>query len=555
MSAEFVVGIDLGTTNSVVAYCRLDAETPDVKLLNIPQLVAADAVEGRPSLPSFLYLAREHEAAAFASALPWNSEPGFVIGEFARQQAAEHPERTIAAAKSWLAHASVDRRAKILPWQAPDEVAKISPVEATRRYLQHLVAAWNDAFSESPLDQQMVVLTVPASFDASARELTREAALEAGLPANLVLLEEPQAAVYAWLADEGDGWRKHVNVSDRVLVCDVGGGTTDLSMIGVADDDGDLSLQRIAVGRHLLVGGDNMDLALAHFVAAKFGEQGVQLNPWDSVSLWHSCRTAKESLLAEDGKDSHKISILGRGRSVIGGTKSLEVERTEVAALLTDGFFPLCEATDRPLRQRQSGFQQMGLPYETDTAVTKHVAAFVHDHQPADQPDQAPTHVLFNGGVFRSEALRNRMLAAFANWFPTPLVDLRSELTERNASLDQAVACGAAFYGWSKHSGAIRIRGGTARSYYIGVETAGLAIPGAPRPLKALCVVPFGMEEGTQTDVPSQEIGVVLGEPATFRFFSSSVRKEDQPGQTLSQWTEDELSETDSMEAELPAGA
>jgi molecular chaperone DnaK (HSP70) len=547
MPAQFVVGIDLGTTNSVLAYAPLGTEEPQVQVLPIPQLVAPGEVESRTTLPSFLYLPTESEAASGAYDLPWRKSNPVVVGELARRLSAEQPQRTVAGAKSWLAHSRVDRHQPILPWQAPAEVPKVSPVTASRRYLEHLVGAWEHAFPDAPIAQQLVVLTVPASFDAASRELTREAALAAGLPAGLVLLEEPQAAVYAWLTTMGPRWRKLLKVGQTLLVCDVGGGTTDLTLVGVDQEEGELVLRRIAVGDHLLVGGDNMDLALAYWVAGQFAEKGVKLDPWQSVSLWHQCRSAKESLLSEGGPKKQTLSVLGRGSKLIGGTVKLEIEREAAASLLVDGFFPLCQVTDKPTRRRQSGFQELGLPFEPDTAITRHLAAFLTAHGKGGAP-VCPTHVLFNGGVFKAQAFRRRLLEVLGSWTTGSL----PQALEGEHDLDHAVARGAAYYGWAKQHGGVRIRGGTARSYYVGIETAGLAIPGAPRPLKALCVVPFGLEEGTSVDVPSGEFGLVVGEPATFRFFSSAVRKQDKPGDLLAHWTEEELAETDSLEALLP---
>ncbi len=547
---KYVIGIDLGTTNSVLAYTAIDAEQPHVELLPIPQLVAAATVESRTILPSFLYLGAGHETAAGSLDLPWAQQRDFAAGEFARRQGAEIPDRTVAAAKSWLCHSRVDRRQPILPWNAPAEVPKVSPVAASQRYLEHLAAAWESAHPDAPIADQHVVLTVPASFDASACELTREAAVAAGLPADLVLLEEPQAAVYAWLATTGDRWRRAISVGDTLLVCDVGGGTTDLTLVGAAEEQGELVLRRIAVGNHLLVGGDNMDLALAHHVAGRFAEKGVQLDPWQSVALWHSCRAAKEALLAPDGPEKQSISVLGRGRKLIGGTVSVEVDRREVSELLVDGFLPRCGATDQPKRQRASGFREIGLPFESDTGITRHLAAFLQMHGAEPGEPAQPTRVLFNGGVFKADALRDRLLDVLGHWFGGGTAP---RLLDGDHDLDHAVARGAAYYGWAKHRGGMRIRGGTARAYYVGVETAGLAVPGAPRPLRALCVVPIGMEEGSEVDVPSDEIGLVVGEPAHFRFFSSSVRKDDRPGDLLSRWTPEELEETDSLEAALPA--
>jgi hypothetical protein len=435
------------------------------------------------------------------------------------------------------------------------------------------VAAWEAAFPDAPAAEQKAVLTVPASFDASARELTREAALAAGLPQDVVLLEEPQAAVYAWLAARGQQWRQVLSLGDVLLVCDVGGGTTDLTLVAVAEEAGELVLRRMAVGNHLLVGGDNMDLALAHFTAGRFAEKGVQLDPWQSIALWHSCRAAKETLLgdcpdfrghrgvavvdengtvpfdAAGANPKQAVAVLGRGSRLIGGTTSIEVDRREVAALLLDGFFPPCAAGDRPARRPAAGFRELGLPYEADTAVTRHLAAFLGTHGASPGGPARPTHVLPNGGVFKAPALQQRLLDVLGQWFaPAP-----PRLLEGRHDLDHAVACGAAYYGWAKHRGGVRIRGGTARSYYVGIETAGPVIPGAPRPLRALCVVPIGMEEGSETGVPSDEIGLVLGQPAQFRFFSSSTRKQDQPGDLLSSWSPDELEETDSLETTLAA--
>ncbi|MEI6541173.1 MAG: Hsp70 family protein, partial [Planctomycetota bacterium] len=468
-------------------------------------------------------------------------------GHGARSLSAEFPDRTVGAAKSWLGHSKIDRHQPLLPWHASDDITKISPVTASQRYLEHLVAAWHQAFPDAPFAAQNVVLTVPASFDASARELTREAALTAGLPPTFVLLEEPQAATYAWLNAVGDRWRKLLKVGDRMLVCDIGGGTTDLTLVEVAADHGELTLRRAAVGNHLLVGGDNMDLALAHYVAQLFQAKGVTLDPWQSVSLWHSCRNAKESLLSVSGPEEYTISIPGRSSRLIAGLVSVTVERIHATDLLLNGFFPNALLTERPARGRVSGFREIGLPYESDTAITRHLAAFLNQALAGENL----THVLFNGGVFKASALRSRLLGQLQSWYP----DAPPEIADGSEDLDFSVARGACFYGWTKLRDGVRIRGGTARSYYVGIETAGLAIPGTGRPLKALCVVPHGMEEGTEVDVPSDPIGLVVGESARFRFFSSASRRTDQPGDLLPRWSPEELNETDSLEATLPTSA
>jgi hypothetical protein len=377
--------------------------------------------------------------------------------------------------------------------------------------------------------------------------MKRQPPISTQLTKNLHNNKHKQSSVYAWLVSYGDRWRRLLKVDDTLLVCDVGGGTTDLTLVRVTEEDGELALERVAVGQHILVGGDNMDLALAHFVAGMFADQGVSLDPWQSVSLWHSCRAAKEAILSPEGPQKHPISVLGRGSKLIGGTVSIEVNRQDLTGLLLEGFFPRCAVTDRPGRRRVSGFQEIGLPFESDTAVTRHVAAFLQGH--GEHGAILPTHVLFNGGVFKADVLRTRLMEVLGNWFAEAPPDVLAGVHD----LDYAVSRGAAYYGWTKRHGGVRIRGGTARAYYVGIETAGLAVPGAPRPLRALCVVPMGMEEGTEVDVPSSEIGLVVGEPAQFRFFSSPVRSEDQPGDVLPSWTEDELVETDSLEATLPA--
>ncbi len=558
---QYTLGIDLGTTNSVIAYSPLN-EIADIRLLSIPQVTQPHTIESLSSLSSFSYIANETETKENAFDLPWNESDGVIVGQFARQRSAEAPERTVGASKSWLCHHQVDRRAPILPWNAPEEVNKISPVTAAQQYLAHLIAAWNHQFPDAPFDQQHIVLTVPASFDPVARELTREAAIAAGFPSEFVLLEEPQAALYAWLAQQGDAWRKQLKVGESVLVCDVGGGTTDLTLIKVEEEQGELNLRRVAVGDHLLVGGDNMDLAAAYQVSEKFAAQGTKLNPWQSISLWHSCRSAKEVLLADESPESYTISVLGRGSKLIGGTVSAEVQRNEMVEWLLDGFFPKCPLSARPQRQPASGFQEIGLPYESDPAITRHIAAFVNTHCSSNDSLQLPEHVLFNGGVFKGAGFQNRLLDVMTDWAKVGSSSesvsskpVSAKPVHRLAGvqdLDFAVARGACYYGWSKSFGGVRIRGGTASSYYVGIETAGLAIPGAPRPLKALCVVPFGMEEGTHQSVPSNEIGLIVGQPVRFRFFSSKTRKDDQPGALLDQWSEKELIETDPLVATLP---
>jgi molecular chaperone DnaK (HSP70) len=549
MNRKFAIGIDLGTTNSVLAYAPLEAEAAGIELLPIPQIVAPGTVEARNELPSFLYLPLDDERNGGQYALPWQNAPDTIVGEWARKQSADVPTRTVAAAKSWLCHNRVDRHDAILPWNAPEDVNRISPVEASRAYLAHLVSAWNNAFPDAPLAEQQVVLTVPASFDASARELTHEAAKQAGLPDDFVLLEEPQAAVYSWLSVHGENWRSEMNQDDVLLVSDIGGGTTDFTLIRVESEDGEMVLRRLAVGDHILVGGDNMDLTLAHLAKQSFDEQGTEIDAWQSVALWHACRAAKEALLTEGDAETHPVTVLGRGTKLIGGTVTTELNKGTVTQTLLEGFFPHCEADSKPARRMASGFREIGLPFETDTGITRHLARFLARHGENGETAK-PNRILYNGGVLKAPVLRERLTEVVQTWYNGD--DTITRL-EGNSDLDYAVARGAAYYAFSKQNGGIRIRGGTARSYYIGIETAGLAIPGAPRPLSALCVVQNGMEEGTECDVPSNEIGLMVGEAARFRFFSSTTRRDDQPGLLLDRWNEGELIETDPLEAELPA--
>jgi hypothetical protein len=565
MTARFSIGIDLGTTNSVLAYSELDGEQPQVRILPIPQVVAPRQIESYPFLPSFLYMPTQAEIADGSLLMP-DQYGTYVVGQYARRISAEQPDRTIAAAKSWLCHGQVDRRQAILPWDAAEDVKLISPVRASEFILQHLAQAWDRAMPDAPLREQSVVLTVPASFDVVARELTREAAIAAGLPEQFVFLEEPQAAVYHWIGSTGEQWRRQVQQGDTILVCDVGGGTTDLTLVQVEEEAGTMVLRRLAVGDHLLVGGDNMDVALAHASAQRFAEQGVKLNAWQSVSLWHACRNAKEALLSTEGADSHSITVQGRGRSFVGGSVSVQWTRAEAEQILIEGFFPSCGLYEVPRRQTASGFLELGLPFEADTGITRHVAAFLTRHRATTETGSAgpdhpstsnrllPNRLLFNGGVFKSDRLRHRLKDVLGSWTqPGPAIGLLEGSRDLHQQLDQSVAWGAAHYGWSKERGGIRIRGGVARSYYIGLETAGLAVPGMPRPLRAVCVVPFGMEEGTQIDVPGREVGLVVAQEARFRFFSSQVRQHDEAGQILRQWDEFELVETAPLELTLPA--
>lgn len=555
--SRYVVGIDLGTTNCALAYADTGEAKEDVpapiRTLMVPQIVGVGDVSERKGLPSFLYLPAEKEFAPGALDLPWKKKSDQVVGVFAREHGAKVPGRMVGSAKSWLSHAGVDRRTAILPWNASDDVAKVSPVEASSAYLAHLRDAWNARVgkaSEDRLGKQDVFLTVPASFDDVARELTIEAARSAGL-VNVTLLEEPQAAFYAWLAARGDHWRTQVKVGDVLLVCDVGGGTTDLSLIGVTEHDGDLALTRLAVGEHILLGGDNMDLALAYNVAESLPGGMNGLDPIQRVALTYACRNAKERLFSEPDRPSAPVAVLGRGSKVVGGSVKTELGRETLDRVLLDGFFPPCAPTDQPARGRRVGLTEIGLPYASDPAVTRHLARFLNRQGAslrAEGAAVAPSAVLFNGGVFQAEPLRARVAEVLSSWGKAPVPPLAT------ADLDLAVALGAAYYGLARQGKGIRIRGGVSRSYYIGIETSAPAVPGIKAPVKALCVVPMGMEEGTEADVPGPEFGLVVGEPAEFRFFSSTTRRDDAVGMVLDRWSPEDLQELAPLETALGDG-
>jgi len=561
--AKFSIGIDLGTTHSVLSYVDIsDLENDEViqKVLQIPQLTAPGVIEDRAQLPSFLYQAHDAELAEGENVLPWTNQPKHLVGEIARHLGSKTPIRLVSSAKSWLCHAGVDCKSPILPSEAPDEVEKVSPFQASMAYLEHLCAAWNKQYPAHPIAEQDITLTVPASFDPAARDLTVEAAHQVGL-GNAVLLEEPQAALYSWIEKSEGDWRKHVNVGDIILVIDVGGGTTDLSLIAVTEQAGNLSLTRIAVGDHILLGGDNMDLALAYTLKAKLEKEGNQrLAAWQVQALTHACRSAKESILSSDDADNIAIVVPNRGSSLIGGTLRTELTRDEVNSVLLEGFLPEVSSHDHPTVNPRSGLRSKGLPYAQDAGITRHLAAFLSRQVDAlnsiDGVELAenasfihPSAVLFNGGVLKSPRISNRLMSVLNSWLTAeqaPEARLLSGL-----DLDLAVARGAAYYGYVRKGKGVRIKGGTAASYYVGVESAMPAVPGMPAEIQALCIAPFGMEEGSSENLANDEFGLVVGEPVRFRFFSSKTRHEDSVGTRLEFWDDDELEELNEIEITL----
>ncbi|MGE0869653.1 MAG: Hsp70 family protein [Kofleriaceae bacterium] len=533
MPARYLIGIDLGTTNSAVAYVDSAAADPRVRVFEVPQLVAPGEVAPRRQLPSFVYLAGEIDLARHETALPWrpvtaertdpqaaiSSELRPVVGELARGQGARMASRMIASAKSWLCHAKVDRNAAILPWGDSDG-PKLSPVAAQALVLAHIREAWDHAHPDAPFIDQEVLVTVPASFDEAARELTLQAAAKAGFPP-IVLLEEPQAAFYAWI-DNARG-NKGLAAGERILVFDVGGGTTDFTLIEV-DPDGN-GFTRTAVGDHLLLGGDNLDLTLAKIVEQRMvAKTGKKLDALQWHGLVHACRLAKETLLGDDPPESAPIVVQSRGAKLIGGTLRDEVTRAELHAVLFDGFFPIV-TRDAPIQRGRGGLQEFGLPYASDPAITRHLATFLARHE------ASTVHaVLFNGGAMTPSSLRDRVLDQIGQWSGSRPRELPAAMPE------MAVAQGAAYYGLVRRGLATRIKGGTARAFYVGVDASGARrrIPtteagGGIEPARfAVCLAPPGLEDGARVQL-ERDFKLVTNRPVSFRLYSSTTR-DDRPG-------------------------
>ncbi|MDB5842982.1 MAG: putative chaperone protein HscA/DnaK, partial [Polaromonas sp.] len=521
--SHYIVGIDLGTTHTVVAYAPLAAGPDGIRVFDIEQLVAPGEVAALPLLPSMRFHPAEGELAASALQLPWPADSGHagqppgVIGELARRLGAQVPGRLVASAKSWLSHAAVDRLAPILPWGAPDGVPKISPVEASASFLAHVRSAWNARFPDSPLQHQELRLTVPASFDEGARALTLDAARQAGLPA-LRLLEEPQAAFHDWLLRHQGRVAGELAQTRRVLVCDVGGGTTDLSLIDVEPDaaGGPPRLTRVGVGNHLMLGGDNMDLALAHAVEARMGgSPGAPLSAPRLAQLMDRCRAAKETLLANGAPEQAPVTLLGGGAKLVGGSRTVMLQRDEVERLIVDGFFPQVGLDAQPVQAR-GGIVAFGLPYARDAAITRHIAAFLRQHGPG-----LPDALLLNGGVFRAGALARRLADTLAGWRGAPLRLLD------NDNPDVAVARGAVAHALSQRGLAPRIGGGSARSYFLRLDEAK-----ASGQARGICILPRGSEPGHEALLAGRSFALRVGQPVRFQLFSAVAEG---AGQALAQ--------------------
>lgn len=542
-----ILGIDLGTTNCAAATASVDSEA--LISLKIPQLSGPRLISEEAGLPSTLYLPSSTSFSPGDFTLPWSDGDSIpVTGHYARSHGPNVPDRSIHSAKSWLCNPNVHPDDPILPWQSEAVEQRISPVGASTTYLSHIRAAFEQVGQSNGIQaaNTQAVITVPASFDEAARRATQEAAEKAGFAPDTLFLEEPLAAVYAWIENESESWRDQLQPGQLLFVCDIGGGTSDFSLIAVDESDGDLSLERIAVGKHILLGGDNLDLALAYVLRAQLEATGQSLDDWQFRSLIQGARTAKETLFSKPELPSAPISVPSRGSSLFAGTISTELARETLQAVAVDGFFADVEPHDHPAEAIGSALQELGLPYEADPVVTKHIGAFLTHARSALFANSAlkakldptgnrfnasflsPDVVLFNGGAFHAAVLRKRVISMLSRWAGREVKALEG------AQLDAAVARGAAIYGRMHLSGdGMRIRAGAAHSMYIGIASSMPAIPGFKPPVQALCVVPQGMEEGSET-VLEKELGLVTGRPVTFKVYSSSIRPEDPVGELIS---------------------
>ncbi|MGZ3633748.1 MAG: Hsp70 family protein, partial [Parachlamydiaceae bacterium] len=514
---RYIIGIDLGTTTNSVAYVDTESEQLQIQQFRIPQLIAEGYVEALPTLPSFCYLCTPGEWPANSLVLPWKQQDNYFVGKFAQLHGAKVPTRLVQSAKSWLCHAAANRREKILPFEAGNESFRISPVEASARYLNHLKEAWNAQMAKGDhtqeFEQQEIILTVPASFDEIARRLTVEAASQVGL-SHLTLLEEPQAAFYSWLAQNETSWQHQLPLGSCVLVCDVGGGTTDFSLIEVTGSIENPVLQRMSVGDHLLLGGDNMDAAIAHFLASQFNQE-ISSDTW--LRLKSEARTAKESLLSEKSTLDHlKIVLQSSGASVIQNSRTLTITKQEILDLLLNGFFGQYPWEEAINVYKTSGMRAMGLPYETDPSITKHLARFLAQ---SNTQVKAPDFVLFNGGTMKPKVFQHAILQSLQKWFPS-----KNALQLPSYHLDLAVARGAAYYGKVRRGIGVKISGGTARGYYLKLETKNVS--------QALTLLPRGIEESSSYEFPETFL-LRANTPVAFQLYTSHVRLHDQSGDLI----------------------
>lgn len=537
---RFIIGIDLGTTNSAISCVDLSQASaegaqrktkPRIKLFKVPQLTGPGEVSRLEVLPSFLYIPGKYDLDEAALKVPWKTRNRNFTGAFARDHGAKVPARLVSSAKSWLCHGNVDKHARMLPWGGGDDVYKLSPVEATSAYLTHLKSAWNAAQGqeeESYLENQLVIVTVPASFDEVARDLTVEAAKMAGLN-RIILLEEPLAAFYNWLHRYEHSWQQQVSPGELILVCDVGGGTTDFTLITLREVEGSPRFDRIAVGDHLILGGDNVDLALARQIEARMGKAGQSLAGDRWKALCHQCRQAKERILG-GVSETEKITIMGEGSKLIAGTLSATLDRETVEQIVVDGFFPLADASDPKRVSERKGITEFGLPYEHEPAITRHLGWFFEKHRQdvADVISKAramPDLVMFNGGSLKPDIIQERILSAVRHWFG--MDDGRMPGVLDNPNPDLAVALGAAYYGLVKIGRGVRVGSGSPRAYYLGV---GAAEGAAGDDQQALCLVERGLEEGSHITLEGRRFEVRTNQPVAFDVYSSSFRSGDRCG-------------------------
>lgn len=527
----YIIGIDLGTTNCAVS-CVNRSKNPEsrkIELFQVPQLSGAGELTTNPVLPSFLYLPGDYEISKDALSLPWATQEDDFSGIYARELGAKIPARLVSSAKSWLCHGNVDRLAPILPWGASQSIQKKSPVDASAAYLNHIKKAWNHNKKEDPelyLENQFITVTVPASFDEVARDLTIAAAKKAGL-GDVTLIEEPLAAFYSWLALHEDDWSSHVKPGELILVCDVGGGTTDFTLIALREaEGGSPRFDRLAVGDHLILGGDNIDLALARLVEMKLGKSNLSISGDRWKTLCHLSRAAKERIL-DRKSDRERITIMGEGGKLISGTLSAELDYEDMLRIVVEGFFPLVNPEDTKKAVSRKAITEFGLPYEGEPAITRHLGWFLEKHrvdvEKALGKAPVPDHVLFNGGSLKPQVIQDRIIDSIKTWFGTN----HSPSVLENPDPDLAVALGASYYGLVKSGSGVRVGSGSPRSYYLGV--GGIE----PEKNSAVCLVERGLDEGTKIELDNRDFEVLANRAVSFDVYSSSFRSGDRMGDII----------------------
>ena len=542
---QYFVGIDLGTTHSAMFYAQANSNEAELSQFEIPQLVAPGQVAKRKLLSSFIYQPHANEMLASDLQLPWGSVD-WVVGELAREMGAKSAGRLIQSAKSWLCHASVASTESVLPIDAVEEISKLSPEKVTFTLLQHLCASWDNAFPDAPIAEQRVVITVPASFDPAARASTEKAAAECGIQATLI--EEPLAAFYAWLSSAGK-WQDKIQLDDQILVIDVGGGTTDLSLIQAIDEEGEMRLDRIAVGRHILLGGDNMDMALTYVAAGQLASEGNNLEPWQISALTQACRQAKERLLSENAPSEVNVVVPSRGRSLFANKLQTNISSETAISSLIEGFFPLVSYGELAQSNTRAGISKLNLAFESDPAISRHISEFLAKYQ------AKPNKVLLNGGVFKAPKVQQRVQSLINQLLEqTTQNDIEFLTSIDSDTLDNAVAKGACYFALVQADGGIKVKSGLAANYYIGVESPMPAIPGMAPPVDAVCIAPFGLDEGSDEQMLSSEFALIVGQDVDFRFFQSKSADIAALGDTVNAFSLSSLNELGNIQVRLDAG-